>query len=98
MFFGDVEIFRTTTAEPTQDGIMWSYVKDMSSYLVLFRQPQKIIFDLGNLVDDTYTRVWHTSLTATYFIAEDLLEPADIIVPVSAHRSSMNRSESFHRA
>lgn len=53
MFFDDVELFRTSTAEPTKHGIVWNYVKDMSSYLVLFRQPHKIIFDLGNLVDDT---------------------------------------------
>lgn len=95
MFFGDIEVFRTSTAEPTKDGITWSYVKDMSSYLALFRQPQKIIFDLGNLVDDTYTGAWHTTLTATYFTAKDLLEPADIIFPVSAHGSSADQPSHF---
>lgn len=95
MFFEDVEIFRTSTAEPTQDGIVWSYVKDMTSYLTLFKRPQRIIFDLGNLVDDTYTGAWHTTLTATYFTSEDLLEPADIILPVSARRSSANRPSHF---
>lgn len=95
MFFDDVEIFRTSTAEPTQDGIVWSHVKDMSSYLNLFQQPQKIIFDLGNLVDDTYTGAWHTTLTATYFTSEDLLEPADVIIPVSARRSPANRPSYF---
>jgi hypothetical protein len=95
MFFDDIEIFRSSTAEPTREGIMWSYAKDMSSYLALFKQPQKIIFDLGNLVDDTYTGSWHTTLTATYFTAEDLLEPADIIVPVSARRSPVNRPSHF---
>ena len=95
MFLDDIEIFRTSTAEPTQNGIVWSYIKDMSSYLTVFRQPRKIIFDLGNLVDDTYTGAWHTTLTATYFTAEDLLEPADIIVPVSAHRSPVNRPSHF---
>lgn len=95
MFFGDVEILRTSTAEPTQDGIEWSYVKDMSSLIALFRQSQKIIFDLGNLVDDTYTGSWHTTLTATYFTAEDSLEPADTIVPVSARRSPANRPSHF---
>lgn len=28
-------------------------VKDVSNYLSLFKKPNKIIFDLGNLVDDT---------------------------------------------
>lgn len=39
MFFDDVEVFRPPTAEPTQDGIVWSYSKDMSSLIALFRQP-----------------------------------------------------------
>lgn len=95
MFFDDVEVFRTSTAEPTQDGIVWSYVKDMSSLIALFGQPRKIIFDLGNLVDDTYTGAWHTTVTATYFTAVDQLEPADIILPVSARRSPANRPSYF---
>ncbi|KAJ4354744.1 hypothetical protein N0V95_003586 [Ascochyta clinopodiicola] len=95
MFFDDVEIFRTSTAEPTHNGIVWRYAKDMSSYLALFKQPHKIIFDLGNLVDDTYTGAWHTTLTGTYFTAEDLLEPADIIFPVSARRSPADRPSHF---
>ncbi|UPX16830.1 uncharacterized protein EKO05_0007213 [Ascochyta rabiei] len=95
MFFDDVEIFRTSTAEPTHNGIVWKYAKDMSSYLALFKQPHKIIFDLGNLVDDTYTGAWQTTLTATYFTADDLLVPADTIFPVSARRSSADRPSHF---
>ncbi|KAF2204742.1 hypothetical protein GQ43DRAFT_121191 [Delitschia confertaspora ATCC 74209] len=94
MFFGDTEIFRTSTAEPTQSGIIWSYVKDMSNLLVLFKEPQKIIFDLGNLVDDTYTGLFNTTLTATFFNAEST-SPADIIVPVSAQRSASNSPSGF---
>ncbi|KAF2622289.1 hypothetical protein BU25DRAFT_425873 [Macroventuria anomochaeta] len=88
-------VFRTSTAEPTQNGIVWSYVRDMSSHLALFRQPRKIIFDLGDLVDATYTGTWHTTLTATYFTAKNLLEPADIVVLVSARRSPANRPSHF---
>ncbi|KAJ4994283.1 peptide-n4-(n-acetyl-beta-glucosaminyl)asparagine amidase a [Stagonosporopsis vannaccii] len=95
MFLDDIEIFRTSTAEPTQNGIVWSYVKDMSSYLAVFKQPRKMIFDLGNLVDDTYTGAWNTILTATFFTAENLLDSADIIVPVSARRSPANAPSHF---
>lgn len=52
MFLGDVEVFRTSTAEPTWYGIEFGYVKDMTAYSSLLRTDQKIIFDLGNLVDD----------------------------------------------
>jgi hypothetical protein len=95
MFLGDIEVFRTSTAEPTQTGIVWSYVKDMSSYLVLLDKPQKIVFDLGNLVDETYTGSWNTTLTATYFTAEDTFEAADVILPVSARRSAVDRPSQF---
>ncbi len=52
MFLGDIEVFRTSTAEPTTTGIKWTYRKDMTAYLSLWREPQKLIFDLGNLVDE----------------------------------------------
>lgn len=95
MFFDDIEIFRTSTAEPTRNGIIWTYVKDMSNYLSLFQKPQKIIFDLGNLVDDTYTGLWNTTLTATFFTATDGVEPADVILPISARRSQQNSPSGF---
>jgi hypothetical protein len=95
MYFDDIEIFRTSTAEPTRDGIKWIYTKDMSAYLALFQKPQKVIFDLGNLVDDTYTGVWNTTLTASFFTAKDTVEAADVILPISARRSTANQSSAF---
>ena len=95
MFFDDIEIFRTSTAEPTRDGIIWTYVKDMSNYVSLFKKPQKIIFDLGNLVDDTYTGSWNTTLTATFFTADDTIEPANVVIPVSARKSAENAPSGF---
>jgi hypothetical protein len=95
MFFNDTEIFRTSTAEPTQNGIIWTYIKDMSNYLALFNEPQKIIFDLGNLVDDTYTGSWYTTLTATFFKEKDSIDPADAIIPVSTQQSASNNPSGF---
>lgn len=93
-WFNDTEIFRTSTAEPTQNGIVWTYTKDMSNYLSLFKEPQKLIFDLGNIVDDTYTGSWYTTLTANFFTAEDL-SPADVIVPVSTRNSGSDQPSQF---
>ncbi|KAH7084800.1 peptide N-acetyl-beta-D-glucosaminyl asparaginase amidase A-domain-containing protein [Paraphoma chrysanthemicola] len=95
MFLDDIEVFRTSTAEPTRDGIIWSYLKDMSLYLALLKTPHKIIFDLGNLVDDTYTGVWSATLTAIFYSAEQTFHPADVIVPISAQRSRSNGSSAF---
>lgn len=91
----DVEVFRTSTAEPTRYGITWTYIKDMSNYLSLFQKPQKIIFDLGNLVDDTYTGSWNTTLTATFFTAQEAVEPAHVIIPISAGRSADNAPSGY---
>ncbi|KAF2441727.1 hypothetical protein P171DRAFT_523668 [Karstenula rhodostoma CBS 690.94] len=95
MYFNDTEVWRTSTAEPTQNGIIWSYVKDMSNYLSLFQEPQKIIFDLGNIVDDTYTGKWQTTLTATFFTTEDNIDAANVIIPISAHQSSLDKPSAF---
>lgn len=95
MFLGDVEVFRTSTAEPTKGGIVWSHVKDMSSYLALWKTPQKIIFDLGNLIDDKYTASWNTTLTATFFTAQETIAPAHAVIPVSARKAADNLSSVF---
>ncbi|KAF2745743.1 hypothetical protein M011DRAFT_133965 [Sporormia fimetaria CBS 119925] len=95
MFLNDTEVFRTSTAEPTKNGIIWTYTKDMSQYLPLFKQPQTITFDLGNLVDDTYTGSWNTTLTATFFEAEHDIEPADMILPISTKAPENNSPTAF---
>jgi hypothetical protein len=54
MYLGDTEVWRTSTAEPTvPPGIRWTYQKDMTEFLYFWNSPQTLIFDLGNLVDDT---------------------------------------------
>ena len=67
----------------------------MTNYLSLFKQPQKIIFDLGNLVDSTYTAAFNVTLTASFFSAPDSISPADVILPVSARQSSANAASVF---
>ena len=94
MFLGDTEVFRTSTAEPTTDGIIWTYVKEMSQYNTLWKQPQKLIFDLGSVVNDVYTGPFNTTLTA-YFSHENNVQTADIILPISAKKSSSNSSSAF---
>nr|OQO26626.1 hypothetical protein B0A51_06688 [Rachicladosporium sp. CCFEE 5018] len=95
VYLGDTEVFRTSTAEPTANGIEWTYLKDMTSYLSLFKQDQKIVFDLGNLIDATYTGAFNTTLTASYFTASDSITPADVILSVSAHKGSSGGASVF---
>lgn len=95
MYFNDTEVWRTSTAEPTSSGIRWEYIKDMTEFMYFWKSPQKLIFDLGNLVDNTYTGIYNTTLTATFFTAEETVEPADLILPISARQGSANAASVF---
>lgn len=95
MYLGDVEVFRTSTAEPTANGIMWTYIKEMYQYDSLWKTEQKIIFDLGNLVDNTYTGSFNTTLTATFFTVPESRATADTILPISSRQSSSNKPSAF---
>ena len=95
MYLGDVEVFRTSTAEPTADGIVWTYVKEMEQYNALWERNQKIIFDLGNIIDSTYTGYYDTTLTATFFTVLDSPRTADTILPISAEQSGANVGSAF---
>ncbi|PVH84473.1 hypothetical protein DL98DRAFT_453307 [Cadophora sp. DSE1049] len=95
MYFGDTEVWRTSTAEPTANGIRWEYIKDMSEYLYFWNSPQTIIFDLGNLIDDTYTGPFNTTLSATFFTSQDIVDPASVIIPISARKGAVNSASVF---
>ncbi|KAF2155714.1 hypothetical protein K461DRAFT_221558 [Myriangium duriaei CBS 260.36] len=101
---GSVEVFRTSTAEPTQNGIVWTYLKDMSSFLTLFKKQQTLIFDLGNLINDIYTAPFNVTLSASYYTVGGKNNAADLILPLSQgltngpstfHLPSQNASSSF---
>lgn len=94
MYLGDIEVFRTSTAEPTTDGIILTYIKEMSQYNALWTEPQKLIFDLGNLINDKYTASFNVTLTA-YFSRGQNAKTADLILPISAKKSGSNSASAF---
>jgi hypothetical protein len=94
MYLGDNEVFRTSTAEPTTNGIVWTYIKEMSQYNSLWRAPQKLIFDLGNIINDIYTGSFNVTLTA-HFSYRQAVRTADIILPISAKKSPSNSPSAF---
>ena len=95
MYLGDIEVFRTSTSEPTASGVTWTYFKNMDNYLALWREKQTLIFDLPNVVDATYTGILNTTLTATFYTIPDLADPADTILPISAEGSAKNNPSAF---
>ena len=95
MYFGDSEVWRTSTAEPTTNGIRWVYIKDMSEFMYFWNSPQKLIFDLGNLIDSTYTGAFNTTLTAAFFTSQETVEPAALIIPISARNGAASAASLF---
>ncbi|TVY86261.1 Peptide-N4-(N-acetyl-beta-glucosaminyl)asparagine amidase A, partial [Lachnellula willkommii] len=95
MYFGDTEVWRTSTAEPTVNGIRWEYIKDMTEYMYFWNSTQKLIFDLGNLIDSTYTAPFNTTLTATFFTAQETVNPASLIIPISARKGNASAASVF---
>lgn len=101
MWLGDIEIWRTSTAEPKpHPGIRWTFWKDSSPYLALWEKPQKLIFDLGNLINDEYTGSFNATLTATYSthmrVDPTMAEPAHQILPISAGRAQDNQGSQWN--
>ncbi|KAL2264713.1 hypothetical protein VTJ83DRAFT_7223 [Remersonia thermophila] len=100
MYFGDTEVWRTSTAQPTPPpGISWIYLKDMTEYLYFWKSPQKIIFDLGNLINEKYTGIFNTTMTAIFYkddnVATDQAPPSDMVIPISARRGAENGVSRF---
>ncbi|GKU90980.1 hypothetical protein SLEP1_g4911 [Rubroshorea leprosula] len=95
-----VELLRSCTAEPRATGIVWSVKKDITRYysLLVKNETQSLAVYLGNLVDRTYTGVYHVDITLYYYPAEKKFNDfegnsenlasgygsrADLILPIS---------------
>jgi hypothetical protein len=100
MYLGDTEVWRTSTAEPTKPpGIREEYLKDMTQYLSLWKEPQMLIFDLGNIVNNVYTGYLNTTMTATFFMSDvvtDTAPPSDLVIPISKRQGSAGQASAFN--
>ncbi|WP_406513341.1 peptide-N4-asparagine amidase A [Streptomyces sp. NBC_00161] len=67
---GGVEILRTSTPEPSPDGITWSVEKDVTRYRDTLSRPQPVEMLIGNVVNDTYTGVIDVKVTLTFYAAD----------------------------
>ncbi|MCP3137049.1 peptide-N4-asparagine amidase [Pyxidicoccus xibeiensis] len=74
---GGVTLFKTSTPEPSRDGISWSVEKDVTAYAPLLRQPQPVWMLIGNVVNDTYTGVLDVQVYLTFYAAQGRYKPAD---------------------
>ncbi|KDP34766.1 hypothetical protein JCGZ_10546 [Jatropha curcas] len=72
VWLGGVELLRSCTAEPRATGIFWSVRKDITRYYSLLTKnaTQEFAVYLGNIVDNTYTGVYHVNITIYFYPAE----------------------------
>ncbi|MFE7932988.1 peptide-N4-asparagine amidase [Streptomyces sp. NPDC057456] len=80
---GGVEIFRTSTPEPSPDGIEWSVEKDVTRYADTFRSAQEVEMLIGNVVDDTYTGVIGVKVTLTFYEGKPAAAAPDRVLTLS---------------
>ncbi|MEW2576947.1 peptide-N4-asparagine amidase [Streptomyces syringium] len=73
---GGVEVLRTSTPEPSPEGIAWNVEKDVTRYAATLRSAQPVEMLIGNLVNDTYTGVIKVRVTLTFYAAEGRVKPA----------------------
>ncbi|XP_010277010.1 PREDICTED: peptide-N4-(N-acetyl-beta-glucosaminyl)asparagine amidase A-like isoform X2 [Nelumbo nucifera] len=98
VWLGGVELLRSCTAEPRATGIVWTVKKDITRYSSLLKDPQTLAVYLGNLVDRTYTGIYHVNITFHFWPAEEPFRfhkpkwvnsvnrfnsPADLVLPIS---------------
>ncbi|XP_059662722.1 peptide-N4-(N-acetyl-beta-glucosaminyl)asparagine amidase A-like [Cornus florida] len=67
VWLGGVELLRSCTAEPRATGIVWTVKKDITRYYSLLMTHQTLAVYLGNLVDSTYTGVYHVNITIHFY-------------------------------
>ncbi|XP_042504831.1 peptide-N4-(N-acetyl-beta-glucosaminyl)asparagine amidase A-like [Macadamia integrifolia] len=96
VWLGGVEILRSCTAEPRATGIVWTVEKDITRYFSLLKNPQRFSVYMGNIVDQTYTGIYHVNVTFHFYpgeVPQSSLErqnsvsgfdfPADLVIPIS---------------
>ncbi|KAI4390148.1 hypothetical protein MLD38_002290 [Melastoma candidum] len=98
VWLGGVELLRSCTAEPRATGIVWNVKKDITRYYSLLTKENTLAVYLGNLVDSTYTGIYHVDITMYFYPAEDELivgdaksgtlapgfgTEADLVLPIS---------------
>jgi hypothetical protein len=87
VWIGGVEMLRMTTPEPDPAGITWHVEKDVSQYAPVLERPQPVVVSLENLVDSTFTGIFHITLSLTFYETDRrhlaAAAPSQV-VPVSA--------------
>ncbi|MDF2272801.1 peptide-N4-asparagine amidase A [Streptomyces coacervatus] len=88
---GGVQVLRTSTPEPSPQGIDWHVEKDVTEYSKTLSSPQAVDMLIGNVVNDTYTGVLDVKVTLTFYAPAPASQPGghhtadtpDQVIPLS---------------
>ncbi|TFK46399.1 hypothetical protein OE88DRAFT_1638304 [Heliocybe sulcata] len=93
-----VEIWRTSTPEPVSgDGIIWTYLKDVSKYTPIFAEPGMFILELDNVVETGLEGEYATTLHATFYESSDeypAAKSSSVIIPLGNLANDTGAQES----
>ncbi|XP_057545941.1 peptide-N4-(N-acetyl-beta-glucosaminyl)asparagine amidase A-like [Amaranthus tricolor] len=79
-----VELHRSCTAEPTHSRIFWNVRKDVTKYSsLLMKSNLNLSVYMGNIVNKTYTGVYHGNLVDLYGNSADLKLPISRNLPLN---------------
>ncbi|RCV25195.1 hypothetical protein SETIT_5G146700v2 [Setaria italica] len=90
VWLGGAELLRGSTAEPLQNGVVWSVSKDITRYASLLAAGNSTLaVFVENLVNSQYTGVYYANVTLHLYFRRTptrpppAVAPADLIVPMS---------------
>ncbi|MFU8854494.1 peptide-N4-asparagine amidase [Micromonospora sp. SL1-18] len=88
---GGVTIFKTSTAEPSADGVRWTVESDVTRYAPILTRQQPVWMLIGNVVDETYTGILDTKVELTFYQAtadHPAAQTSDDVLPLADARQS----------
>ncbi|MFF9090214.1 peptide-N4-asparagine amidase [Streptomyces sp. NPDC014991] len=80
---GGVEVLRTSTPEPSPEGIEWHVEKDVTRYSDTFLRARDVEMLIGNVVDDTYTGVIDVHVTLTFYTGRPATPAPDRVLTLA---------------
>jgi len=86
---GHALLLRGSTSEPccTGNRVNWAVQRDVTQYASLLASSQPVLVQLDNVNDSTYTGVYHTTLTLTFYSTSATVPAAaapDVVLPVTS--------------
>ncbi|PBK70321.1 hypothetical protein ARMSODRAFT_911824 [Armillaria solidipes] len=88
IYLSHVEIWRTSSAEPTKTGTIWNTIKDVTHFTPLFAEDGDFMMDFSNIISEELLLdgVFDVIITATFYAPTPNFptpRTSDLIIPLS---------------